>query len=79
MLAIEEDQRQILAKTPLFIGRIEDGDALLWKPAFDMTVLRSTSAPVWVDLPNLNPTLKYFANDLLEVIGTVPLMSPLPM
>lgn len=45
--------------------------ALPWKPDFDMGSLKSTSALVWVDLPNLNPTFEYFANDLLKCMGKV--------
>lgn len=64
------DQQRILAENPLFMGK-RMVMALPWKPNFKIALLRSTSTPVWVDLPNLNPALEYFANDILGEVGQV--------
>lgn len=45
--------------------------AIPWTPDFDANAMKTARAPLWIDLPLLNPTFEYYANSLLAIIGTV--------
>lgn len=70
VMSSHAEQHHILAETPLFIEKCMVL-TLLWKVDFKIANLCSTSAPMWIDLPILNPTFKYFANDILSEVREV--------
>lgn len=45
--------------------------AMPWTPDFDANAMKTTRAPVWIDLPLLNPAFEYYANQMLAKVGTV--------
>ncbi|KAL3692883.1 hypothetical protein R1sor_006534 [Riccia sorocarpa] len=66
----EEDRDWILAATPLFLGP-HMVFALPWEATFNPADLAKCKVPVWVDLPNIHPSLEAFGTDLLRNIGVV--------
>lgn len=42
-----------------------------WTPNFSAKETHTAKAPVWIDLPQLNPALEYYANHMLAKIGKV--------
>lgn len=65
-----EDQRAILLEPYLHMGS-RMVIAMPWTPDFDANAMRSTKAPVWIDLPLLNRAFEYYANQMLAKVGTV--------
>lgn len=65
-----EEQKQILMEPYLSIGR-KMVIAMPWTTNFDANAMKSSRAPVWVDLQMLNPAFEFYANFLLAKVGTV--------
>lgn len=45
--------------------------AILWTADFDANLMRTTQAPVWIELPMLHLILKYYFNQLFTEVGKV--------
>lgn len=45
--------------------------AVPWMVDFDANAMQTTKAPVWIDLPMLNPIFDYYSNQLLVKVGMV--------
>ncbi|KAL3677633.1 hypothetical protein R1sor_027581 [Riccia sorocarpa] len=66
----EADRDEILDATPLFLGP-HMVFALPWETTFNPTNLATCKVPVWVDLPNIHPSLEGFGAELLKNVGEV--------
>ncbi|KAL3682039.1 hypothetical protein R1sor_000061 [Riccia sorocarpa] len=66
----EEDRDLILDAAPLYLGP-HMVFALPWDPAFDSSNLDNCKVPIWVELPNIHPSMEAFGMELLETIGEV--------
>lgn len=69
VVANPEDQHTILLEPFLHMGQ-RMVLAMPWTPDFDANAMRSMKAPVWIDLPLLNPAFAYYANQMLAKVGT---------
>lgn len=45
--------------------------AMPWTSDFDANSMKTRRAPVWVNLPLLNPAFEYYTNLMLAKIGIV--------
>ncbi|KAL3688833.1 hypothetical protein R1sor_015142 [Riccia sorocarpa] len=66
----EEDRDWILAATPLYLGP-HMVFPLPWDVTFNAANLSSCKVPVWVELPNIHPSLEGFGALLLKNVGEV--------
>ncbi|KAL3701937.1 hypothetical protein R1sor_019959 [Riccia sorocarpa] len=66
----EADRDLILDATPLFLGP-HMVFALPWETTFNPANLATCKVPIWVDLPNIHPSLEGFGAELLQNVGEV--------
>ncbi|KAL3698063.1 hypothetical protein R1sor_012139 [Riccia sorocarpa] len=70
MVEHEDDRKWILNATPLYLGP-HMVFALPWDTTFDLSNLETARVPVWVELPNIHPSMEAFGPQLLQSIGEV--------
>lgn len=70
VVATHEEQDQILAEVPLHMGR-KLVMAMPWAPDFDAHTMRTSQAPLWIELPMVHPSMEIYANELFESVGRI--------
>lgn len=70
VVAKSDDHKWLLMKTFLKMnGRMVF--TIPWTTKFDANLMRTTQAPVWIELPMVHPIFEYYSNQLLAKVGKV--------